>query len=136
MLLSIPPASLSSVVGKKLESIITRNIREHLEKHSQINDSRFMKGRSCLTNLFSIYNKVFVEGDSDSLRQSGVSGSSSVENLVVDVHKMARDIEQIYAKLEKKKKKNGDRAAQPKSQDDLRDKGSSKAPSERNRAVE
>ncbi len=47
------PVSLTSVVGKVLESIIARNIREHLDKHNLINQSHhgFTKGKSCLTNL-------------------------------------------------------------------------------------
>ena len=61
------PISLTSVIGKMLESIIARNIREHLEKHSLIHDSQhgFTKGRSCLTNLLSFYNKVFEAVDRD-----------------------------------------------------------------------
>ncbi len=34
------PISLTSVVGKMLESIIARNIRDHLETHRLINDSQ------------------------------------------------------------------------------------------------
>ena len=50
-----------------LDSIIARNIREHLEKHSLIHDSQhgITKGRSCLTNLLSLYNKVFEAEDRD-----------------------------------------------------------------------
>lgn len=33
------PISLTSVVGKILESIIDRDIRDHLEKHDLIHDS-------------------------------------------------------------------------------------------------
>ena len=61
------PVSLTSVVGKLLESIIAKNIREHLDKHSLINDSQhgFTKGRSCLTNLLSFYRKVYETADND-----------------------------------------------------------------------
>ena len=47
------PISLSSKIGKILESIIKDNIVSHLEKLSLIRDSQhgFRKGRSCLTNL-------------------------------------------------------------------------------------
>ena len=50
-----------------MESIIAKNIREHLEKHNLIRDSQhgFMKGRSCLNNLLSFYNKVIETADSD-----------------------------------------------------------------------
>ena len=55
------PISLTSVVGKMLESIIASNIREHLETYKLINDSQhgFSKGKSTLTNLLSFYRKVF-----------------------------------------------------------------------------
>ena len=47
------PISLTSIIGKIMESIIARNIREHLEKHNLINESQhgFTKGKSCITNL-------------------------------------------------------------------------------------
>ena len=59
------PVSLTSVVGKIMESIITKNIREHLDKHNLINQSQhgFMKGKSCLTNLLSFYSKVYEAAD-------------------------------------------------------------------------
>ena len=61
------PISLTSVVGKMLESIIARSIRDHLERHSLINDSQhgFTTGRSCLTNLLSFYKKVIEAVDQD-----------------------------------------------------------------------
>ena len=61
------PISLSSVVGKLLESIIARNIREHLDKHKLINESQhgFTKGKSCLTNLLSFYKRVYEAADDD-----------------------------------------------------------------------
>ena len=47
------PISLTSKIGKILESIIKDSIVSHLEKFSLIRDSQhgFRKGRSCLTNL-------------------------------------------------------------------------------------
>ena len=47
------PISLTSIIGKILESIIKDIIVEHLEKFKLIYDSQhgFRKGRSCLTNL-------------------------------------------------------------------------------------
>ncbi len=47
------PISLTSIIGKMLESIIKDNLVEHLEKFNLIRDSQhgFRKGRSCLTNL-------------------------------------------------------------------------------------
>ena len=59
------PVSLTSIVGKILESVIARNIRNHLERHNLINESQhgFTKGKSCLTNLLSFYSKVFEAAD-------------------------------------------------------------------------
>ena len=61
------PISLTSVVGKMLESIIARNIRDHLERHRLINDSQngFTPGKSFPTNLWSFYNKIFEAVDQD-----------------------------------------------------------------------
>ena len=55
------PISLTSVVGKILEAIISRAIREHLDKHKLIRHSQhgFSKRKSCLTNPLSFYRKVF-----------------------------------------------------------------------------
>ena len=55
------PVSLTRIVGKLLSYVIAKNIREHLEKFSLINDSQheFSKGRSCLTNLLSFYRKIY-----------------------------------------------------------------------------
>ena len=55
------PVSLTSTVGKILESIIANKIREHLDKHQLIKLSQhgFLKGFSCLTNLLSFYSEVF-----------------------------------------------------------------------------
>ena len=59
------PVSLTSIVGKIMESIIAKNIREHLERHKLIRESQhgFMKGKSCLTNLLSFYSKVYESAD-------------------------------------------------------------------------
>ena len=55
------PVSLTSTVGKILESIIANRIREHLEKHKLIKLSQhaFLKGFSCLTNLLSFYSEAY-----------------------------------------------------------------------------
>ena len=48
------PVSLTSVPGKMLESIIAKDIVQHLDFNNLISDSQhgFQRGRSCLTNLF------------------------------------------------------------------------------------
>ena len=60
------PISLTSVIGKMLETIIARAIRKHLEEHELIRQSQhgFSKGKSCLTNLMSFYRKVYETIDS------------------------------------------------------------------------
>jgi len=47
------PVSLTSILGKILESIIKDSIVEHLDKFKLIHTSQhgFTKGRSCLSNL-------------------------------------------------------------------------------------
>lgn len=54
------PVSLTSIVGKMLESIIKDKIVEHLEKFKLINTSQhgFSKGKSCLTNLLEFFETV------------------------------------------------------------------------------
>ena len=54
------PISLTSKIGKILESIIKDNIVSHLEKFNLIRDSQhgFRKGRSCLTNLLDFIEMV------------------------------------------------------------------------------
>ncbi|KAK4817263.1 hypothetical protein QYF61_006462 [Mycteria americana] len=54
------PVSLTSVPGKLMEQIILSAIRRHVENNQGIKPSQhgFRKGRSCLTNLISFYNKV------------------------------------------------------------------------------
>ena len=63
------PVSLTSVVGKLMESVIARSIREHLDRHKLINDSQhgFTKGKSCLTNLLSFYGKVYEAADNGNI---------------------------------------------------------------------
>ncbi|KAK4825642.1 hypothetical protein QYF61_001427 [Mycteria americana] len=54
------PVSLTSVPGKLMEQIILSAITWHVENNQGIKPSQhgFRKGRSCLTNLISFYNKV------------------------------------------------------------------------------
>ncbi|KAK4826121.1 LOW QUALITY PROTEIN: hypothetical protein QYF61_005273 [Mycteria americana] len=54
------PVSLTSVPGKITEQIILSAIMQHVQDNQAIRPSqhRFMKGRSCLTNLISFYDKV------------------------------------------------------------------------------
>jgi hypothetical protein len=54
------PVSLTSIVGKLLESIIRDKITTHLEANSLILDTQhgFTKGRSCVTNLLTFFDKV------------------------------------------------------------------------------
>ncbi|KAK4820376.1 hypothetical protein QYF61_025452 [Mycteria americana] len=54
------PVSLTSVPGKLMEQIILSAITWHVENNQGIKPSQhgFRKGRSCLTNLISFYNKM------------------------------------------------------------------------------
>ncbi|KAK4826240.1 hypothetical protein QYF61_006592, partial [Mycteria americana] len=54
------PVSLTSVLGKVMEQIILRAITRHVQDNQVVRPSEheFMKGRSCLTNLISFYDKV------------------------------------------------------------------------------
>ncbi|PKU39570.1 rna-directed dna polymerase from mobile element jockey-like [Limosa lapponica baueri] len=53
------PVSLTSVPGKVMEQIILSAIMQYMKNQQAIRPSRhgFMKGRSCLTNLMSFYDK-------------------------------------------------------------------------------
>ena len=55
------PISLTSVVGKLLESILRDKIVEHLENNELIRDSQhgFRRKRSCLTNLLDFFHDIF-----------------------------------------------------------------------------
>uniref|UniRef100_A0A493SZD0 Reverse transcriptase domain-containing protein n=1 Tax=Anas platyrhynchos platyrhynchos TaxID=8840 RepID=A0A493SZD0_ANAPP len=54
------PVILTSVPGKFMDQILLRVITQHLQGQQAIRPSQhgFMKGRSCLTNLISFYDKV------------------------------------------------------------------------------
>jgi hypothetical protein len=59
------PVSLTSVIGKMLESTVKEAIVRHLEKHKLIKSSQhgFTKGKSCLTNLLIFFEEVTKELD-------------------------------------------------------------------------
>lgn len=54
------PISLTSVVGKMLESIVKDKFVEHLDRFKLLHDSQhgFRRGRSCLTNLLDLMESV------------------------------------------------------------------------------
>ena len=59
------PISLTSVVGKLLESVIRDKLVDFLERNNLIKDSQhgFRQKRSCLSNLLTFYNELFTEFD-------------------------------------------------------------------------
>lgn len=59
------PVSLTSVVGKMLETIIKETLTGHLDKHDFIgqNQHGFVKGKSCLTNLLEFFEEVTTRVD-------------------------------------------------------------------------
>ena len=59
------PISLTSVICKILESIITNKITKYLQKHKLIKSTQhgFMKNKSCLTNLIEFYHKLLLQHD-------------------------------------------------------------------------
>ena len=59
------PISLTSIVGKMLESIVKDNIVRFLDENRLIRDSQhgFTSGRSCLTNLLDFMEKITSELD-------------------------------------------------------------------------
>ena len=54
------PVSLTLVPGKLMEHLIQSTITQHMQDNQMIRPSQhgFMKGRSCLTNLISFYDRV------------------------------------------------------------------------------
>ena len=54
------PVSLTSVPGKVMEQVISSAIESHIMDNQGIRSSQhgFMKGRSCLTDLISFYDKM------------------------------------------------------------------------------
>ena len=59
------PISLTSVVGKILESIIVKHITNHLETNRLILDTQhgFRRHRSCLTNLLEFFHDAYYNVD-------------------------------------------------------------------------
>ena len=59
------PVSLTSIVGKLLESILKDRIVTHLEQHKLLRESQhgFTSGRSCLTNLLVFFEFITKELD-------------------------------------------------------------------------
>ncbi|KAK4808463.1 hypothetical protein QYF61_005780 [Mycteria americana] len=72
------PVSLTSVLGKMMEQIILSAITRHVEDNQGIKPSQhgFRKGRSCLTNLISFYDKVTCLVDEGKAHSSGETGCS------------------------------------------------------------
>ena len=59
------PISLTSIVGKLFETIITNRIVAHLEERKLLKNSQhgFRRNRSCLTNLLEFFNTVISDVD-------------------------------------------------------------------------
>ena len=59
------PVSLTSIVGKTLESIIKDSVVQFLEEHNLLRNTQhgFTSGRSCLTNLLEFFESVTKELD-------------------------------------------------------------------------
>ena len=59
------PISLTSVVGKLLESIIVKHITNHLESNRLILNTQhgFRRHRSCLTNLLEFFHDAYYNID-------------------------------------------------------------------------
>ncbi len=73
------PISLTSVVGKLLESVIRDALQKHLEDNNLIKNTQhgFRRGRSCLTNLLEFFEVI----------TKWVDGGSSVDILLLDLAK-------------------------------------------------
>jgi ribonuclease P/MRP protein subunit RPP40 len=59
------PISLTSVIGKLLEQVITASVTKHLEVNNLIGDSQhgFRRKRSCLTNLLEFFHDMYIDYD-------------------------------------------------------------------------
>ena len=59
------PISLTSIIGKIMESIVVDKITDHLETNQLLRNSQhgFRRHRSCLTNLLEFFHFVFSEHD-------------------------------------------------------------------------
>jgi hypothetical protein len=60
------PISLTSIIGKLMETILCEQIRKYIEGNNIIGDSQhgFRNKRSCQTNLIEFYDKIFKLNDS------------------------------------------------------------------------
>ncbi len=60
------PISLT-VVGKRLKTIVTNHISNHLESNNLLIDTQhgFRRHRSCLTNLLKFFYEVYLEYDNN-----------------------------------------------------------------------
>jgi hypothetical protein len=61
------PISLTSIIGKLMEGIVTNQITDHLAKHSLILKTAhgFMHHKSCLTNLLEFFQDIFTDYDKE-----------------------------------------------------------------------